>query len=420
MIVEGEYFAPRERIVSALFAIEAENANTVDGAEAADLEESVEITDAVAAHTAMAHHEKTTSFTELTDEATDAQIPDSITINNADMVDGAEAADLEESVEITDAVAAHTAMAGAHHEKTTSFTELTDTATDAQIPDDITISEDAPQVGDNTENYIPKWDGTALVSGSIYEDGDGRVGIGTTIPQSHLHVNSSTSGAGIRIVGQAGTYEDTASLTLASAEPDRKMWIMTHKSNNELLYQYSDGTGWIFPLVLSSEGNVGIGTRNPQEKLDVDGTTRTEVLRITGGSDIAEPFNIKESENIKPGMVLSIAPDNPGKLKLSDKAYDRCVAGIASGAGGIKPGITLTQEGSFDGTHNVALTGRVYGLCDASYGSIQPGDLLTTSPMPGYAMKVNDYEKAQGAVLGKAMTKLEEGKGLVLVLVSLQ
>ena len=251
---------------------------------------------------------------------------------------------------------------------------------------------------------------------------DGRVGIGTTSPLSHLHVNSSTGGAGIRIVGQAGTYEDTASLTLASAEPEKKMWILTHKSNNELLYQYNNGpgTGWIFPLVLSSEGNVGIGTRNPQEKLDVAGMTRTQVLRITGGSDIAEPFNIKEPENIKPGMVLSIAPDNPGKLMLSDKAYDRCVAGIASGAGGIKPGITLTQEGSFDGTHNVALTGRVYGLCDASHGSIEPGDLLTTSPKPGYAMKVNDYEKAQGAVLGKAMTRLDKGEGLVLVLVTLQ
>ena len=35
-------------------------------------------------------------------------------------------------------------------------------------------------------------------------------------------------------------------------------------------------------------------------------------------------------------------------------------------------------------------------------------------------MKVTDYRKAQGAILGKAMTELKEGKGLVLVLVTLQ
>ena len=48
------------------------------------------------------------------------------------------------------------------------------------------------------------------------------------------------------------------------------------------------------------------------------------------------------------------------------------------------------------------------------------GDLLTTSDVPGHAMKVVDSGKAQGAVLGKAMTRLEGGRGLVLVLVSLQ
>ena len=54
------------------------------------------------------------------------------------------------------------------------------------------------------------------------------------------------------------------------------------------------------------------------------------------------------------------------------------------------------------------------------FGAIQPGDLLTTSATPGHAMRVGDYDQGQGAILGKAMSRLEEGKGLVLVLVSLQ
>ena len=68
----------------------------------------------------------------------------------------------------------------------------------------------------------------------------------------------------------------------------------------------------------------------------------------------------------------------------------------------------------------MALSGRVYVQADAAFGAIQPGDLLTTSDTPGHAMKVADYAKAQGAILGKAMSGLKEGKGLVLVLVTLQ
>jgi hypothetical protein len=119
-------------------------------------------------------------------------------------------------------------------------------------------------------------------------------------------------------------------------------------------------------------------------------------------------------------LLVAIDPEGSGKLKPADTPYDHCVAGIVSGAGGIKPGILMMQEDALKGDHQVALVGRVYGLCDASYGPIYPGDLLTSSPTPGYAMKVTDYQRAQGAILGKAMTRLEEGRGLILILVSLQ
>jgi hypothetical protein len=57
---------------------------------------------------------------------------------------------------------------------------------------------------------------------------------------------------------------------------------------------------------------------------------------------------------------------------------------------------------------------------EARYGAIKPGDLLTTSDTPGYAMKATDRARAQGAIISKAMSELKEGTGLVLVLVNLQ
>jgi hypothetical protein len=69
----------------------------------------------------------------------------------------------------------------------------------------------------------------------------------------------------------------------------------------------------------------------------------------------------------------------------------------------------------------IALTGRVWVKCDASQHAIDAGDLLTTSDVPGHAMKVTDHARGHGAIIGKAMTPLATGeRGLVLVLVSLQ
>jgi hypothetical protein len=155
----------------------------------------------------------------------------------------------------------------------------------------------------------------------------------------------------------------------------------------------------------------------------VDGKLTTSILEITGGSDLSEEFEIKTGEEVmlSPGMVVSIDPENPGKLSLSNVAYDRRIAGIISGAGTTEPGMVMGKSHSTsEGKYPVALTGRVYCLADASNGIIHPGDLLTTADIPGHAMKVADFTRAQGAILGKAMSSLESGQGLVLVLVSLQ
>ncbi len=183
-------------------------------------------------------------------------------------------------------------------------------------------------------------------------------------------------------------------------------------------------------LSITQSGDVGIGTSRPEAKLDVVGTTRTHVLQITGGADFAEQFEVKatpeadgdaSSLQVHAGLVVSIDPANPGKLVISARAYDRRVAGIISGAGGVKPGMMMSQTGTIaDGQHPVALSGRVYCWADASNGPIEPGDLLTTSGIPGHAMKATDHAKAQGAIIGKAMTGLKEGQGLVLTLVTLQ
>jgi hypothetical protein len=224
------------------------------------------------------------------------------------------------------------------------------------------------------------------------------------------------SGGALRIANQG---DGAVLLTLATA----RSWQIKQRGTGSgtALELASVGGGGNKHFLINTTGRVGIGTLTPQSTLDVNGTTTTKVLRITGGADLAEPFAVTESDQVEPGMVVAINPDQPGELRIADRAYDRGVAGIVSGAGGIQPGIVLHQADSVAiGEHPVALSGRVYVWADAQYGAIQPGDLLTTSDTFGHAMKVTDFDAAQGAILGKAMSSLEEGTGLVLVLVSLQ
>jgi hypothetical protein len=67
----------------------------------------------------------------------------------------------------------------------------------------------------------------------------------------------------------------------------------------------------------------------------------------------------------------------------------------------------------------LALTGKVFCKVDAQYSPIRVGDLLTTSPTQGHAMKAVEPLKAFGAVIGKALRPLPEGKGLIPILIAL-
>ncbi|MDI1290677.1 MAG: hypothetical protein PSX37_12100, partial [bacterium] len=183
-------------------------------------------------------------------------------------------------------------------------------------------------------------------------------------------------------------------------------------------------------LVALSRGlnAAGVYCRNDAggRALFADGVAAVRALDILGGADLSEPFDIKTDaggESPRPGMVVVIDPEHPGDLRIAREEYDTKVAGIISGANGLSPGMVMRDENGLhvDGEHPVAMTGRVWCFVDASASEVRPGDRLTTSTTPGYAMRVNDSSLAPGAVIGKAMTPLAKGeKGLVLVLVNLQ
>ena len=259
-------------------------------------------------------------------------------------------------------------------------------------------------------------------------------GVGTVAPLASRQLISAapravfsqnTRGITIDAAGNFAGRGGSDPLPLAIAHTGAEEWLSLRSQSGTERWRVMQGSsgGLSFRNVDGSNAveRVRFGS-SAGTALIVAGTTTTQVLTITGGADIAEPFNIHAAEGtaIVPGMVVSIDPARTGELRVSDAAYDRTVAGIISGANGVNPGLTLTQAGTVaDGKHPVALTGRVWVLADATHGAITAGDLLTSSDTPGHAMKAGDTAKSAGATIGKAMSSLESGKGYVLVLVNL-
>lgn len=274
-----------------------------------------------------------------------------------------------------------------------------------------------------TEFYVPSGNSAMPLYGVTY--GSGRAALfeaHTSNTTSAVHIlKNNGPGLSVTVDVGFGSHDTTAAVSILGDNDSELntggLLVLGSVTGGNLAMDGNEimarNNGAASTLYLNNDGGNTI--------ISPLGHTIVSVLEITGGSDLSEGFEVN-AEKIEPGMVVVIDEVNPGELKLATSAYDRKVAGIISGAGGVKTGLVMGQNGSMaDGRHPVALTGRVYCWCDATYGAIEAGDLLTTSATPGHAMKVADHAAAQGAIIGKAMTSLKAGeKGLVMVLVSLQ
>jgi hypothetical protein len=171
-------------------------------------------------------------------------------------------------------------------------------------------------------------------------------------------------------------------------------------------------------------GNVGIGAApNTAYKLDVAGDLNASGA-ITGGTINARYQDVAEwvpsSQKLSAGTVVILDPEKSNQVIASSESYDTRVAGVVSDS----PGVILGEGG--EGKVKVATTGRVKVKVDASRGPIRIGDLLVTSDRQGTAMKsvpVNLQGRmihSPGTIIGKALEPLENGTGEILVLLSLQ
>lgn len=284
--------------------------------------------------------------------------------------------------------------------------------------------------GDNTWAAVPGGASQWTTSGTSVYYNAGNVGIGTTNPGAKLHLVS-------------GTGNPTSLLSLDTGILGGTQFQVGGTANNESYLNMDVYRGGIYTTRLSvsnyghvllqpgGDGNVGIGTTAPAAKLEVSGNvnvTGTGNINaagtITGGNIVAKYQDVAEwvpaTGALPPGTVVTLDPTRSNHVEASAKAYDTRVAGVVS----TQPGIALGESG--DHKVLVATTGRVKLKVDASNGPIAIGDLLVTSDVPGVAMKSQAIDVGgvaihrPGTLIGKALEPLAEGRGEILVLLSLQ
>jgi|GEM_PF-4252535 len=146
-------------------------------------------------------------------------------------------------------------------------------------------AETDPAVGANTLNYLSKWDGSALVESSIFDNG--KVGIGTASPGAKLHV-VDTANSVLRVEA-TNTTTGTPYLQLNTNVASVENWqLYVPSSGNGLTFRNTTDT--LDRMVIDQDGYVGIGTANPSGILSLASSETTGThLRIsntsTGGSE---------------------------------------------------------------------------------------------------------------------------------------
>ena len=321
----------------------------------------------------------------------------------------------------------------------TKFEVITDSTTPpfpGQGPD--AIYGEATGNADFTSAIFGLASGTSALSNGvagISYNGTGVVGqggqngvVGATSGPSGLGVsgnNSSTAGGGGG--GIIGVTEATSGYSFGArgdARGNSGFVVGVQGITNS-----PQGDGGRFVGVKGASGTIirgdfgppGAGTETTVFRVDGHGTIFADGGFRPFGADFAESLAVKGSrEHYAPGDLLVIDVSGERRLSLAETPYSTLVAGIYS----TKPGVVASQHPMDDPAFGTEVPLAVVGIVPckgtAENGPIAVGDLLVASSTPGHAMKGTERAKMLGAIVGKALQPLGEGKGVIQVLVTLQ
>ena len=187
----------------------------------------------------------------------------------------------------------------------------------------------------------------------------GWVGISTMTPGSELDVNGR-----IRMT-QSSNFSE-----FFTGNSGGVMGLHIGSRSNMPISLYTNSSGPQF--LLTTSGNVGIGTTSPAALLHVAGNVQVDGNIAAKYQDVAEW--VPTTTRISPGTVVVIDALNGTRVLPAAEPYDTRVAGVVSA----KPGILLGEPG--DDKVSVAHSGRLSSSASANSGMRSSLDSWCSSP----------------------------------------
>jgi hypothetical protein len=414
--VAGEELTPRQQIVSVAYAFkaaEAEHAAAADSAATAANADTLDSLDSTAfARTAHQH-----VFRDLTGTATDAQIPDDITISraatagDASTLDGLDASDFARAshahsgeqitsgvvadARIDPAIARDSELASALAAKANTvhqhdFADLADSASDAQIPDNITINHAATAGDASTLNSLD----SAAFARSVHQHdfadltdsaSDEQIPDGIARDAEIMPAVLAADGAGSTLDADLLDGKHAAAFMLATADN----WVnTTGDTMTGALILPSNGLAVGTNELVVASSRVGIGTAAPSEKLEVAGTVRATGLKLPTNASNGYVLT-SDSNGVGTWQPATTGPHNhfgetwsgsgPDGLRIIDSAQGcRTFSAHASAPTGLsQAGYFQTSSSSGTGVYGFASAldasmGRTYGLYGYAAATVGP------------------------------------------------
>jgi len=230
---------------------------------------------------------------------------------------------------------------------------------------------------------------------------NGNVGIGTTAPEEMLHIQKDGN-VYLKI------HATTGSEQIAGIKLQRGSWLsdiytdwQIYDSAGNLYFDTLESNTQTTRVFFKFDGNVGIGTTAPAYKLDVEGYVQAYGY-YTGEIIEDNIFPEDSNEEFEKGMLLSLSSSS-STFSKSSKPYDEKLIGVAT----------------FDaqGIAKPVILGKFEVLVSGVNGKIEIGDPITSSHIPGVAMKATN----PGRIIGIALENYDgEGIGKIMAFINPQ